>query len=102
MSSSIQIKGIAYKVDKAARRYAVRKINQLYRYLPRHARKSVSTEVKLAQVNHDHGNKYQVTITMHVPEKVLQAEDSTSNIFAALDIVEAKMKMQITNHQIVI
>jgi putative sigma-54 modulation protein len=58
MIEAITITGVKFTVDETTRKYVVKKIGHLDRYLPRHARKSVTAEVRLQQVNRDHGNKY--------------------------------------------
>jgi len=99
MIKSIQITGIAYKVDDITRKYVNKRIGRLDRYLPRHARDSVTAEVKIAEVNHDHGNKYEVEVIINVPNKVVTAKDSTNNKLAAIDIVEAKLQAQLRSYK---
>lgn len=99
MITSIKVIGIAYEVDEVTRKYVMKRIGRLDRYIPRHARKSVSVDVKLEQVNHDHGNKYQVEAIIKIPGSTINAKDSTSNILAAVDIVEAKLKSQLNDYK---
>jgi putative sigma-54 modulation protein len=99
MIETIKVTGIAYEVDDVTCKYATKRVSHLYRYLPRHARKSVSSEVKLEQVNHDHGNKYAVEIIISILGKLITAKDSTGNIIAAIDIVEAKIKPQLNQYK---
>lgn len=99
MIQSIDITGVKYKVDTATKKYATKKIGRLDRYLPKHARKSVVVEVKLKEVNRDHGNKYEAEVILTVPEKRLTAKDSTTNMMAAIDIVEAKMVAQLKKYK---
>jgi len=99
MITSIDIVGVKYVVGEPARKYVMRKIARLDRYLPRHARKSVTADVKLRQVNEDHGNKYEAEIIINVPDKRLTAKDSTLNMFAAIDIVEAKLVAQLRKYK---
>ena len=99
MISQIKISGIAYEVDDATRKYALKRIGRLDSYLPRHARKTVSAEVKLQQVNHDHGNKYEAEVLLSIPGSLITAKDSTNNIFAAIDIVEAKIRSQLRDYK---
>jgi len=99
MITSIQVTGITYDVDKKTHDYVIKRIGKLDRYLPRHARKSVSAEVKLAQVDHDYGNKYEVEVNLRVPNKLISAKDSTSNIMAAIDIVERKLQTQLRDYK---
>jgi putative sigma-54 modulation protein len=76
-----------------------RKIGRLDRFLPRHARKSVKADVILREVNRAHGNKYEAEVIVHVPGKTLAAKDSTVNVLAALDIVEAKLVEQFRKYK---
>ena len=99
MIQSIAISGVKYDVDDMTKKYVMRKIGSLDRFLPRHARKSVSAEVKLKQVNRDHGNKYEAEVILYVPEKQLTAKDSTLNMVAAVDIVEAKIVSQLKKYK---
>ena len=99
MIQSISISGVKYDVDPTTKKYVMRKIGRLDRYLPRHARKSVTAEVKLKEVNRDHGNKYEAEIILNVPDKQLTAKDSTVNMLAAVDIVEAKIVNQLRKYK---
>lgn len=99
MIKSVDITGIHYDVDERTRKYVLRKVGRLDRYLPRHARKSVTADVKLSQIDKSHGNKYEAEVILRVPDKTLVAKDSTLNMLAALDIVEAKLVSQLTKYK---
>lgn len=99
MITSIDLVGIKYDVDEATRKYVMRKIGHLDRYLPKHARKSVTVEVRLREVNRDHGNKNEAEVILNVPDKVITAKDSTTNMMAAIDIVEAKILSQLHRYK---
>ena len=99
MINQISITGIKYEVDDTTKRYVIKKISKLDRYLPRHARKSASAEVVLKEVNRAHGNKYEAEVIVHIPGKILTAKDSTVNMLAALDIVEAKLATQLHKYK---
>jgi putative sigma-54 modulation protein len=99
MIEAIDITGVKYDLDETTKKYVTKKIGRLDRYLPRHARKSVSAEVKLKQINGDHGNKYEAEIVLYVPDKIITAKDSTVNMLAAVDIVEAKLVAQLHKYK---
>lgn len=99
MIQAIDITGIQFEVDETTRKYVMKKIGRLDRYLPKHARKSVTAEVRLRQVNRDHGNKYEAEINLRVPDKFITAKDSTVNVLAAVDIVEAKIVSQLHRYK---
>ncbi len=99
MINSINITGVKFDLDESTKRYVIKKIGRLDRYLPRHARKSARAEVCLKQVNREYGNKYEAEVILHVPDRTLTAKDSTVNILAALDIVEAKLATQLHKYK---
>jgi len=99
MIASIDVTGIKYEVDEKTLKYVTEKIGKLDRYIPSHARRTMTADVKLKQVNRDHGNKYEAEIIVHVPEKVMTAKDSTFNMMAAIDIVEAKLIAQLRKYK---
>lgn len=99
MINAINITGVKFDLDETTKRYVIKKIGRLDRYLPRHARKSAYADVKLRQVNRNHGNKYEAEVIIHVPEKTMTAKDSTVNILAALDIVESKLATQLHKYK---
>lgn len=94
-----EITGIKYEVDEPTQKYVSKRIGRLEKYLPRHARKSASAEVKLKQVDKSHGNKYLAEVVLYVPDKTLTASDMSSNVLAAVDIVEAKLAGQLRRYK---
>lgn len=99
MIDLITITGVKYHVDDTTKKYVIKKIGRLDRYLPRHARKSVNAEIILKEVNRSHGNKYEAEVIVHIPGKILTAKDSTVNMLAAVDIVEAKLAAQMHKYK---
>lgn len=100
MIANIEITGVgAYAPDDLTKKYINKKVGALDRLVPRHARKSMHAEVKLAEINQSNGNKYEVEIVLRVPDKTMTAKDSTMNILAATDIVEAKIANQLRKYK---
>lgn len=99
MITTIDITGIKYDLDETTKKYVNKKIGRLDRYLPRHARKSAIVDVRLKEVNQAHGNKYEAEVVLSVPDKVMAAKDSTGNMLAAIDIVEAKLMAQMRKYK---
>jgi putative sigma-54 modulation protein len=99
MIASIDIAGVKYTIDETTKKYVMRKIGRLDRFLPKHARQSATADVKLKQVNRDHGNKYEAEVIINVPNHRLTAKDSTVNMLAAIDIVEAKLLTQLKKYK---
>ncbi|MDO4868347.1 MAG: ribosome-associated translation inhibitor RaiA [bacterium] len=99
MISQIEVTGNKYEVDENTKKYAIKHIGKLDKYLPRHAKKSASARVLIAQINGTHDNKYEVEVIVDVPDKTLVAKDQSSNVLAAIDIVEAKLDGQIRRYK---
>ena len=90
MIDNLTISGVKYELTDTTKKYVTKKIGALDKYLPRHARKSVSADVKIKQIGNPDGNKYEVEVMINVPDKVITASDSTMNVLAGVGIVEAK------------
>lgn len=99
MLTSIDLTGIKYTIDDNTRKYVIKKIGQIDKYLPRHARQSATAEVRLKYVNQDHGNKHQAEVVLTLPDRQITAKDCTTNMLAAVDIVEAKLKTQLQKYK---
>ena len=99
MIRNLTITGVKYELTDTTKKYVEKKICALDKYLPRHARKSVSADVKIKQIDNPGGNKYEVDVIINVPEKVITAKDSTMNVLAAVDIVEAKLNGQLRKYK---
>lgn len=100
MIATVEITGVGgYAPDDSTKKYIRKKIGTLDRLAPRHARKTMRATVKLAEINQSNGNKYEVEVLVHVPDKVITAKDSTMNILAATDIVETKVANQLRKYK---
>lgn len=99
MIKTIKITGIAHEVDETTRKFITNRVGKLDRYLPKHATKSVSGEVKLVSVNHDHGNKYEAEIILRLPGKIVTAKGSTDKISTAIEAAEAKVQTQLREYK---
>ncbi|MBQ1344680.1 HPF/RaiA family ribosome-associated protein [Candidatus Saccharibacteria bacterium] len=87
-----------YKVGERLEKYASKRIGKLDRYLPRGYRRNLSGKVSVAQINHTHNNKYEITASINIPggkgAKTLTAKTEASNVFSGIDILEAKLMRQ--------
>lgn len=99
MITHIDITGVNLDLGEDIKKYVRKKIGQLGKYLPRSARKSARADVKVRQTNNRLGNKYECEVILHLPEKQLTAKESTMNMFAAVDIVEQKLKNQVVKYK---
>jgi putative sigma-54 modulation protein len=91
--------GINYGLDAVTEKYIEKRIGRLDRFLPRQSRKAATATVTIKQVNKSHGNKYSVDAIINVPGKVITAKDESSNVLAAIDILEVKLASQISRYK---
>jgi ribosomal subunit interface protein len=96
MIDKIEVSGVKYKVGDPLRKYVVKRLGGLDKFLPRNHRKDVVMRIVVKQVDRPHGNKYEISVTMDIPGgKILTAKDESSNVFAGIDILEEKLRRQV-------
>ncbi len=85
-----------YQADDKIREYVRGKIGGLEKYLPRDARANTHAQVWLEEdENGREDNRFVCEIVMTVDGTTLVSREGTVNMYAAIDIVEAKVKSQI-------
>lgn len=99
MIAHIDTSGINLDLGDDIKKYIGRKIGRLDKYMPRHARKSARAEAKLRETNNRLGNKYECEVILHLPGGTIQAKEATLNMFAAVDIVEVKLRNQLAKYK---
>ena len=92
MIQKLEINGVHTEVDKKLRDYTIKKIGKLDRYIPRRARESVHAQVFLKEVKIKTRKDCICEVVLHLPQENLTTQEATVNMFAAVDIVEAKLK----------
>lgn len=96
MIDKLDLSGINYKISDSFKKYAVKRIGKLDRYLPRGNKKDVVAKVVVTEIDKPHSNKYLISVAMEIPGgKVINAKDECSNVFAGVDLLEAKLRGQI-------
>lgn len=84
--------------DDKLTKYVTRKIGHLDRYLSRHNQGSAHCEVKLKENNAKNKQQYTCEVTLHLPGSIINVSETTLNTYAAVDIVETKLKQQIKKY----
>ena len=100
MLQKFEIQGVHAAVDDKLKAYVTKKIGGLDRYISRHNRQSAHAEVHLKKEtkahNHD-GSRCEVTLRL--PQQTIIVKESALNMYAAVDIVEAKLKQQLQKYK---
>lgn len=101
MIEKIEISGSNYKVEDGLRKYTLKRMGKLDRYLPRGSKKDVVINVVVAEIGKNRSDKYEISVAMEIPGgKVIAAKDECSNVFAGIDLVEAKLTGQIRRYKL--
>ncbi len=99
MIQKLEIRGVHMHIDPKLYAYATKKIGKLDNYISRHARASAHAEVILKEETLKTKKNCICEVLVHLPHDTLTTKESTINMFAAIDIVEAKLKNQLKKYK---
>jgi putative sigma-54 modulation protein len=99
MIERLDISGVHMEVDDDLRKYVQRKIGHLDRYIPKHSRESVHAEIKLKGSKAKDKKECTCEVELFLPHEILNHKESTVNMYAAVDIVETKLKNQLKKYK---
>lgn len=99
MIQKIEINGIHAKIDEDLHKYVTKKIGKLDLYMTRHSRASAHVEVKLREAKAKDKNQATCEVILYLPNEVITTKETTVNMYAAVDIVEAKLKNQLKKYK---
>lgn len=92
MIQKLELSGVHVNLDEKIKKYARLKIGKLDKYMPRHARESAHAEIFLKERKIKAKKECSCEVVLHLPKETIRVEETTMNMFAAVDIVEAKLK----------
>lgn len=99
MVQKFELSATHLELDERLKKYVTKKLANVDKYLNRHARPSAHLEVRLKE-HKAKGQKQSVCdVLLHLPHDTIKIQESTQNIFASIDIVEAKLKQQIRTYK---
>jgi putative sigma-54 modulation protein len=92
MIKKLDIDGVHMSVGDDLRKYVNKKIGKLEKYVPKSARASLHVEIKLKEGKSKTKDERTCEAIVRLPQEVITVSETTINIFAAVDIVEEKLK----------
>ncbi len=99
MVKKFELSATHLELDDKLKKYITKKLGSVDKYMSRHIRPSAHLEVRLKE-HKESGQKQSVCdVTLHLPHDTIKIRESTQNIFASVDIVEAKLKQQIRHYK---
>lgn len=99
MLQKFEIQGVHYAVDDSLHKYVTKKIGGLDRYLSKHNRLSAHGEVFLKESQSKDKVNCECEVTLRLPHQTIIVKESALNMYAAVDIVEAKLKQQLKKYK---
>ena len=96
----LDITGQRYELDENLLEYVEKKIGGLEKYLPKEVRGTAHGMVILSyDPSGKEGNHYVCEANVTVPHGEVHAKEGTGNMYAAVDLVVAKLKVQIARYK---
>lgn len=99
MIQKFEIQGVHYEVDDNLKKYVTKKIGGLDKYISKHSRASAHAEVSLKENKAKNHERYTCEVTIYVPGETIVVSERALNMFAAVDIAEAKLKLQLRKYK---
>jgi putative sigma-54 modulation protein len=98
MIKKLEITGVHFDLDADLKKYVTSKIGKLDKYIPKNARESAHAEIFLKEAKEKTNKKRTCEVVLYLPNEKIAAKETTINMYAAIDIVEAKLKNQIKKY----
>lgn len=99
MINRLEISGVHAVATEDLKKYITRKIGRLDRYMPMSARPSAHAEVLVKESKAKDKKKCTCEVVLHLPQETITVKEATVNMFAAVDIVEAKLRNQLKRYK---
>lgn len=99
MIKRLEISGVHMEVGEDLRKYVTKKVGRLDRYIPKASRESVHADIKLKEGKAKDKNERTCEVLLHLPQETITLKETTINIYAAVDIVEAKLRNQLKRYK---
>lgn len=99
MIQRLELKGVHLTIDDKLKKYIERKLGGLDRLLSKHARESAHMEVTLHESTGKGAKRCHCDVVLQLPHENIVIKESTVNMYAAVDIAEAKLKVQLKKYK---
>jgi ribosomal subunit interface protein len=99
MIKKIDLSGVHLEVNEDLKKYVHKKLGRLDRFIPKAGRESAHMEVKLMEGRAKDKNARTCEVLLHLPGENITVKESTINVYAAIDIVEAKLRHSLKKYK---
>lgn len=99
MDVKLDIRSVHFELDDNLRKYVTKKIDKLEKYISAEARSSMHVEIYLKESNAQRVKLCECEAVVHLPKEIIRIKDATVNMYAAVDIVEEKLKQALKRYK---
>lgn len=99
MIQNLEVAAVHMDLTPELKAYARKKLARLDRFMPRHVRESARLEVLLKEAKIKTKRELTCEVIVRLPRETITIKESTINMFAAIDIVEAKLKNRLKKYK---
>ena len=99
MLQRFEIRGVHTTIDDNLNKYVTKKLGRLDRYLSKHNQASAHVEVILKESKAKDKKQCTCEVNFHLPKEVINIKESTVNMYASVDVVEAKLKLLLKKYK---
>lgn len=99
MQNQTDISGVNVELDDRLRKYVEKVATKIKRYIPRNDRAATKIEVKLKESKKQKNKQCMAEFIVHMPHEKITASASTINLYAAIDVVEKKLRNQMKKYK---
>lgn len=99
MLQKFEISGVHTEINESLRKYITKKLGKIDRYLSKQTRASAHLEIRLKEDRIDGKKLCTCDVTLHMPQDTIKIKESTLNMYAAVDIVQVKLKQQVERYK---
>lgn len=92
MIQRLEMSGVHTVLTDDLKKYIIKKIGRLDRFVPRQSRESVHAEVYVKESKAKDNNKCICEVVLKLPRETITVTEATVNMFAAIDIVEHRLQ----------
>lgn len=95
----LEINGVHTKVDDDLKKYINKKIGSMDRYMNAKVRESAMGEVFIKEKKIKTKKECTCEVVLKLPKETITTKETTMNVYAAVDIVETKLKNQLKKYK---
>lgn len=96
---NLDIHGVHFNLDDSLKKYITKKVNKLDKYLTPGIEVSAHVDVYLKENKTKNGKQCECEVVYQLPKETIRIKDATINMYAAVDIVEEKLKLSLKKYK---